>query len=119
MPPEKIIFPQGFLETGVQQLLESGQEPFVPRIHCSFTRVEHDSSSRPVPLELCNAGGLLQAACPPSCRQGEFCQCKTCSLPWLKAEPGTAGFAPNGNFVFPSKKSIFMVRCISGQVMQL
>lgn len=105
MPPEKKknIFPQGFLETGGQQLLGSGQEPFVPGIHCSFTHVEQDSSSRPVPLELCNARGRLQAACPPSCCQDEFCQCKTCSLPWLKAEPDTAGFAPNGNCVFPSK----------------
>lgn len=45
-PPEKIIFPQGFLETGVQQLLGSGQETSVPRIHCSFTHVERDRSSR-------------------------------------------------------------------------
>lgn len=38
------------------------------------------------------AHGCAESARPTA---SEFCQRKTCSLPWLKAEPTTAGFALN------------------------
>lgn len=95
----KLFVPRGFLEAGVQQLLGA-------RSVCAQQR---GCSS---PLVRC--WRLLQAV--PA---AGFGQCKTCSLPGLKAETGTAGSAPRGNLVFPSNSPSLLPGAFLGREMQL
>lgn len=73
-------------------------------------------SPRAAPLGLCQARGPV--VCAKSLRPTalELCQPKTCSFPWLKAEPNTAGWAPEqSNFVFSSKVHLH-AWCIAEQM---
>lgn len=102
-PPEKnIFFLWGFVETGAQQLLGRARTHFCPDfiVHwlewaMPVTRAEGLFLLNGTTLE--DFHRLLAHGCAESARPttSEFCQRKTCSLPWLKAEPTIAGFALN------------------------
>lgn len=115
-PPDFFCFvlPWSFLETGAQQLSEWVRIPLCPELSVAL-----------LPWAVPESQG-----CPPGCaRPGvplfvlslwptalELCQCKTCSLPWLKAVLNTAGWAPEqSNFVFSSKVHLHFC-CISEQM---
>lgn len=115
-PPDFFFLPWGFLETGVQQLSEG------VRILCAQSSVLTPCCERACPSPRAAPLGLCQARGPIGCAKSfrltalELCQPKTCSLPWLKAEPNTAGWAPEqSNFVFSSKVHLH-AWCIAEQM---
>lgn len=110
-PPDFcFVLPWGFLGTGAQQLSE-----WVTEFLCAQRSVltpchELLPSPRAAPPGLCQARGPI--VCAKSLRPTalELCQCKTCSLPWLKAEPNTAGWGTWTEQMFSHQKST----CVSG-----
>lgn len=116
-PPDFFFFlPWGFLETGAQQLSEWVRIPLCPEL--SVDPVLWVSMPEPQSGSPWSVPGQGSIVCAKSLRPTalELCQHKTCSLPWLKAEPNTAGWAPEqSNFVFSSKVHLH-AWCIAEQM---
>lgn len=109
-----VCFAMKFLGNWCSTTFRVGENSFVPRAQCWA-----------VPWAVLEPQGCSPQAVPGQgshclcCHSDPLpwnCQCKTCSLPWLKAEPTTAGWAPGqSNFVFSSKVHLHFW-CISEQM---